>query len=99
MYYQIEGCMDISVPFPRSAIDKVRRAIHEFEHEQEVRRKNAEKEARAVSGASAFRLQDIPEEKITSADAGQSQPHRHQHVDMDPYEEVKNSRNCWILEF
>lgn len=27
--------------------------------------------------------------KLTSADAGQSQPHRHQHVNMDPYEEVK----------
>ena len=83
------GGRDISVPFPRSAIDKVRRAIHEFEHEQEMRKKNAEKAAQACNSASAFRSQNIPEGKITSADGEQSQPRRHQHVDMDPYEEVK----------
>lgn len=39
------GGRDISVAFPRSAIDKLRRAMHDFEHEQMMRKKAAEKEA------------------------------------------------------
>ena len=70
------GGKDISVAFPRSAIDKLRRAIHDFEHEQMMRRKAGAPQDKPAQGASA-----------PSAEAEQpsAQPVRY----MDPYEEVK----------
>ena len=49
------GGKDISVAFPRSAIDKLRRAIHDFEHEQMMRRKAAEKAAAEAAEKTAAR--------------------------------------------
>ena len=49
------GGKDISVAFPRSAIDKLRRAIHDFEHEQMVRRKAADKAAAEEAEKAAAR--------------------------------------------
>ncbi|MBQ9027553.1 MAG: SHOCT domain-containing protein [Lachnospiraceae bacterium] len=70
---------NIPVPFARSAIEKVRRAIHDFEHEQQVRRKAAEKAAEVPPAATAERT-FAPVSPRTSADRGYY---------MDPYEEVK----------
>jgi hypothetical protein len=48
------GGRDISVAFPRSAIDKLRRAMHDFEHEQMMRKKAAEKAAAEEAEKAAF---------------------------------------------
>ena len=72
------GDRDISVAFPRSAIDKLRRAIHDFEHEQMMRKKAAEKAAAEKSAATQAA------QTVRTA-AGQGQPVR----SLDPYEEVK----------
>ena len=75
------GGKDISVPFSRSAIDKLRRAIHDFEHEQEVRKKAAARTpVQPASDASS------PE----TSSSGQPQARQPEPVrSMDPYEEVK----------
>ncbi len=82
------GGRDISVAFPRSAIDKLRRAIHDFEHEQMMRKKAAEKaaaeEAAAAQAAQTVRTAagaNVAEQPVES----QGQPVR----SLDPYEEVK----------
>ena len=82
------GGRDISVAFPRSAIDKLRRAIHDFEHEQMVRKKAAE-QAAAEEAAATQTVQTVrtaaganeAEQPVES----QGQPVR----SLDPYEEVK----------
>lgn len=68
------GGKDISVPFARSAIEKLRRAIHDFEHEQEARKKTA---ARGPVQSSAS--------GSVQPEVRQTQPAH----SMDPYEEVK----------
>ena len=79
------GGRDISVAFPRSAIDKLRRAIHDFEHEQMMRKKAAEKAA-AEEAATA---QTTPA-STQPADIEQPLERQVQSVRyMDPYEEVK----------
>ena len=82
------GGRDISVAFPRSAIDKLRRAIHDFEHEQMVRKKAAEKAA-AEKAASTQAAQTVR----TAAGANEAeQPVESQRQpvrSLDPYEEVK----------
>ena len=70
------GGKDISVAFPRSAIDKLRRAIHDFEHEQMMRRKAGTPQDLSVQGSSTFGA---------GAEQPSAQPVRY----MDPYEEVK----------
>lgn len=76
------GGRDISVAFPRSAIDKLRRAIHDFEHEQMMRKKAAEEAA--AQAAQTVR---------TAAGANEAeQPVESQRQSvrsLDPYEEVK----------
>ena len=82
------GGRDISVAFPRSAIDKLRRAIHDFEHEQMARKKSAE-QAAAEEAAATQTVQTVR----TAAGANAAE----QHVEsqgqpvrsLDPYEEVK----------
>ena len=82
------GGRDISVAFPRSAIDKLRRAIHDFEHEQMARKKAAE-QAAAEEAAATQTVQTVrtaaganaAEQPVES----QGQPVR----SLDPYEEVK----------
>lgn len=82
------GGRDISVAFPRSAIDKLRRAIHDFEHEQMARKKSAE-QAAAEEAAATQTVQTVrtaaganeAEQPVES----QGQPVR----SLDPYEEVK----------
>ncbi len=82
------GGRDISVAFPRSAIDKLRRAIHDFEHEQMARKKAAE-QAAAEEAAATQTVQTVR----TAAGANAAE----QHVEsqgqpvrsLDPYEEVK----------
>ena len=82
------GGRDISVAFPRSAIDKLRRAIHDFEHEQMARKKAAEKaaaeEAAAAQAAQTVRTAAGANEAEQSVES-QGQPVR----SLDPYEEVK----------
>ena len=82
------GGRDISVAFPRSAIDKLRRAIHDFEHEQMMRKKAAEKaaaeEAAAAQTAQTVRTAAGANEAEQSVER-QGQPVR----SLDPYEEVK----------
>ena len=82
------GGRDISVAFPRSAIDKLRRAIHDFEHEQMARKKSAA-QAAAEEAAATQTVQTVrtaaganeAEQPVES----QGQPVR----SLDPYEEVK----------
>jgi hypothetical protein len=90
------GGKDISVAFPRSAIDKLRRAIHDFEHEQMVRRKAAEKAAAQVSPVvrdtstdSAQPVQDVPTQSVSACATAAEQPVTQPVRYMDPYEEVK----------
>ena len=82
------GDRDISVAFPRSAIDKLRRAIHDFEHEQMMRKKAAEKAAAeksaATQAAQTVRTADGANEAEQPVKS-QGQPVR----SLDPYEEVK----------
>jgi len=78
------GDRDISVAFPRSAIDKLRRAIHDFEHEQMMRKKAAEQAAADDNAA-----QTTP---VSAQTADVEQPLERQGRQiryMDPYEEVK----------
>lgn len=93
------GGKDISVAFPRSAIDKLRRAIHDFEHEQMVRRKAAEKAAaeaaeKTAAEAAAKEAASQASQTVRSAasvsEAGAPQDKPAQPIRyMDPYEEVK----------
>ena len=82
------GDRDISVAFPRSAIDKLRRAIHDFEHEQMMRKKAAEKAAAeksaATQAAQTVRTAAGANEAEQPVES-QGQPVR----SLDPYEEVK----------
>ena len=82
------GGRDISVAFPRSAIDKLRRAIHDFEHEQMARKKAAEKAAAeksaATQAAQTVRTAAGANEAEQPVES-QGQPVR----SLDPYEEVK----------
>ena len=81
------GDRDISVAFPRSAIDKLRRAIHDFEHEQMMRKKAAEKaaaEKSATQAAQTVRTAAGANEAEQPVES-QRQPVR----SLDPYEEVK----------
>lgn len=93
------GGKDISVAFPRSAIDKLRRAIHDFEHEQMMRRKAAEKataeaaektaaEAAAKEAASQASQTVRSAASVSEAGAPQDKPAQPIRY-MDPYEEVK----------
>ncbi len=93
------GGKDISVAFPRSAIDKLRRAIHDFEHEQMMRRKAAEKAAaeaaeKTAAEAAAKEAASQASQTVRSAasvsEAGAPQDKPAQPIRyMDPYEEVK----------
>ncbi len=93
------GGKDISVAFPRSAIDKLRRAIHDFEHEQMMRRKAAEKAAaeaaeKTAAEAAAKEAASQASQNVRSAasvsEAGAPQDKPAQPIRyMDPYEEVK----------
>ena len=90
------GGKDISVAFPRSAIDKLRRAIHDFEHEQMMRKKAAEKAAAQVSPVvkdtstdSAQPVQDVPTQSVSACATAAEQPVTQPVRYMDPYEEVK----------
>ena len=76
------GGRDISVAFPRSAIDKLRRAIHDFEHEQMMRKKAAEEAA--AQAAQTVRTAAGTNEAEQPVES-QGQPVR----SLDPYEEVK----------
>lgn len=82
------GGRDISVAFPRAAIDKLRRAIHDFEHEQMMRKKAAEKaaseEAAATQAAQTVRTAAGANEAEQAVES-QGQAVR----SLDPYEEVK----------
>ena len=82
------GGRDISVAFPRSAIDKLRRAIHDFEHEQMMRKKAAEKAAAEKSAATQAAQTVRTAAGANAAEQpveSQGQPVR----SLDPYEEVK----------
>jgi hypothetical protein len=90
------GGRDISVAFPRSAIDKLRRAMHDFEHEQMMRKKAAEKAAAQVSPVvkdtstdSAQPVQDVPTQSVSACATAAEQPVTQPVRYMDPYEEVK----------
>ena len=93
------GGKGISVAFPRSAIDKLRRAIHDFEHEQMMRRKAAEKAAaeaaeKTAAEAAAKEAASQASQTVRSAasvsEAGAPQDKPAQPIRyMDPYEEVK----------
>ena len=90
------GGKDISVAFPRSAIDKLRRAMHDFEHEQMMRKKAAEKAAAQVSPVvrdtstdSAQPVQDVPTQSVSACATAAEQPVTQPVRYMDPYEEVK----------
>ena len=90
------GGKDISVAFPRSAIDKLRRAIHDFEHEQMMRKKAAEKAVAQVSPVvrdnstgSAQPVQDVPTQSVSASVTAAEQPVTQPVRYMDPYEEVK----------
>lgn len=79
------GDRDISVAFPRSAIDKLRRAIHDFEHEQMMRKKAAEKAAAEEAAAAQTTPASTQPADIEQPLERQVQSVRY----MDPYEEVK----------
>ena len=79
------GDRDISVAFPRSAIDKLRRAIHEFEHEQMMRKKAAEKAAAEEAAAAQTAPASTQPADVEQTLERQGQPVR----SLDPYEEVK----------
>ena len=90
------GGRDISVAFPRSAIDKLRRAMHDFEHEQMMRKKAAEKAAAQVSPVvrdtstdSAQPVQDVLTQSVSACATAAEQPVTQPVRYMDPYEEVK----------
>ena len=90
------GGRDISVAFPRSAIDKLRRAMHDFEHEQMMRKKAAEKAAAQVSPVvkdtstdSAQPVQDVPTQSVSACATAAEQPVTQPVRYMDRYEEVK----------
>ena len=90
------GGRDISVAFPRSAIDKLRRAMHDFEHEQMMRKMAAEKAAAQVSPVvkdtstdSAQPVQDVPTQSVSACATAAEQPVTQPVRYMDPYEEVK----------
>jgi len=78
------GGRDISVAFPRSAIDKLRRAIHDFEHEQMMRKKAAEQAAAEETAAQTAPV-SAQTADVEQPLERQGQPVRY----MDPYEEVK----------
>lgn len=79
------GGKDVSVPFARSAIDKLRRAIHDFEHEQEVRKK-----AQAAAKAAAH---PRPAQESSAGDEAAPEVRQSRPVySMDPYEEVKKMK-------
>ena len=88
---------NISVPFPRSGIEKLRRALHEFEHEQMVRRQQqAQKAQSAAEAARSYdnALQQMQHDTVQTvqSDAVPAQSrntYAPQPIQYDPYEEVK----------
>ena len=91
------GDRDISVAFPRSAIDKLRRAIHDFEHEQMMRKKAARRLKKPLRKNPPHRLRKLSERQPGRMRLNSLWRVRGSlSVPWIPMRKSRSSRNCWI---